>query len=193
MKTCFTRSILSLMFIATLLVPAFAASEIAPVPTSSVETYGDWRLQCSNLEVPSEKKDKKDAKKKADKPKIESICEVVQPYMNRKSGNEVARLAFLKSKDDKKKVRAVLRTLVDVSFKTKPGIYDGDKQIAAGEFTSCVNNHCYIGFDLDSAMVKKMIEAEKLGFQMPVARGANIRISIGKKGMDSALKALDKK
>lgn len=193
MKTCFTRSVLTLIFTATLSVSAFAASEIAPVPTSSVETYGDWRLQCSNIEVPSEKKDDRDAKKKADKPKIESMCEVVQPYMNRKSGNEVARLAFLKSKEDKKKIRGVLRTLVDVSFKTKPGIYDGDKQIVAGEFTSCVNNYCYIGFDLDSAAVKKMMDAKKLAFRMPVARGANIRIAIVQKGLDSALKALDKK
>ena len=180
---------------------AAMAEDIAPVPTSSVETYGAWKLQCSNVPQPAAKKDeKKDSKKKdekkkaADKVEFKTFCEVVQPYMNRKSGNEIARLAFAVSGDEKKKgYRAVLRTLVDVSFEKMPGIFDGDQEIAAGKFLNCAGQFCYMTFDISKDAQKKLMDAKKPAFQFPLARGNMIRISMANKGLGDALNALSGK
>ena len=177
-----------------------ASEEIAPVPTSSVETYGAWKLQCSNVPVAQKKdeksdKDKKKSKeeKKAKEQAFVSVCEVVQPYMNRKSGNEIARLAFAKDKSKEMAYRGVLRTLVDMSFKTKPAIYDGKDEIVSGQVANCSGQFCYITFDVTKDSHAKLVAAKELAFQFPLARGNSIRIKVNATGLDDALKALDKR
>ena len=169
------KTIIAFSFAATVLsAPAVQAQtqeqDVVPVPTSIVENYGDWRLQCFNIakKAPAEPKDgeakkedpkKKGSKKKEDnkgekaaaKPAFDTICEVVQSYRNSKSNKLVARLIFTKSKDEKDKGhRALLETLVDLSFEKKPAFVDGSDELLSGEFATCRNQACYMTFDLNA-------------------------------------------
>ncbi|MCT4656495.1 MAG: invasion associated locus B family protein [Cohaesibacter sp.] len=198
MRNLFLKALAAALLSVSFSSSSLAQSDIAPVPTSSVETYGAWKLQCSHIaqkvkEKEGDKKAGKKAAKKVAKDTVRTVCEVVQPYSNRKTGNEIARLVFAKNTDGKKGVRAILRTLVDLSFKNQPVLMDDKAELAKGEFQNCAGQFCYITFTIDKEARKKIAAAKALNFQFPLARGNNIKIQAEEAGLSDALNALESK
>lgn len=167
--------------------PAFAQEN--PTPSRSIESYQAWTVECSNIAIPP----KADAKE--DDPKFRKVCEVIQTYTNQKTGNEVARMAFAYTGEDKKKRKLVggLRTLVDVSFEKKPEITIDGKVVFEGKLTRCQGIYCFGQFDLDKKKLEDFKKAEKAAVQYPVSNGRVIRINISTNGLADALTALEAK
>lgn len=191
-----------------------AQGQTAGKPSRSVETFGSWDVECTVVKVrkaaekTAKKADtkKKDAKKKIakkdDAKKSESakmvvttrtICEAVQPYRNRKTNNEVARLAVAIDPKDKSKFVAVLRTITDVSFKATPEIVNDGKTLIKGAFRSCFRKYCYIRFPLDKKIEAVLVKSKKLAVQYPVSSGEIIRINMSSNGLKDAFASLKNK
>lgn len=189
---------------------ASAFGEEAAKPSRSVETFASWDVECTSVKVrqaaakPAKDAKKKDAKKKDAKKKdakkaaktvikTRVICEAVQPYRNRKTNNEVARLAVAVDPKDKGQFVAVLRTITDVSFKAEPAIVNDGKTLIKGAFRSCYKKYCYIRFPLTKKNKDVMVKAKKLAVQYPVSGGEIIRINMSSNGLKDALASLKSK
>ena len=94
-----------------MMAPALAQEGDAAVPSSTVETYGAWDVNCVNVKEKAkadpEKKDaKKKAKKKDDKKEeaktvVKEYCETVQVFRNKKTKKEYARFSLdIRKQDD---------------------------------------------------------------------------------------------
>jgi len=209
------QSIVLTTVVTAVIMPSFSIAQEAPKPSRSVETYASWDVECTTVKVRKAKqsakveekdKKKKDAKKKASKKKdaktkkanvaefeTRTICEAVQPYRNRKTNNEVARMAVAVDSKDKKKIVAVLRTLIDVSFEGTPAIVDDGKDIVKGKFQSCLNKYCFIRFSLEKKSFDALTKSKKLGVQYPLSNGKLIRIGMSSEGLVDAVSTLRNK
>lgn len=183
-------------------VSSAAMAEEGPTPNRSVESFGAWTVECTRVAKPVASKakvtTKKDAKKtdilKPVKEEFTKICEAVQTYTNKKTGNEVARLAFgYDGGKTKGKLVAGIRSLVDVSFEKKPAIVVEKDVLFEGMFTRCARIYCYGRFDLDAKKLQKLQDAKKAAFRYPVSNGREIQINISSAGLKDALASLKTK
>ncbi len=179
-----------------------AAQDVSPRPSRSTESFGTWNVECTRIEVPkkdadakkaADKNNDKDAKSEDKKAEFRNICEAVQTYTNKKTGNEVARLAFAINKDKGNKLIGGLRTLVDASFAKKPAVLDDNNEIFTGAFSRCSGTYCYVSFEVSRPQLKKLTDAKKPMLQYPIANGRMIRIGISNTGLSDAIAALGSK
>jgi len=181
------RGVVSALALGAFIAPVLAQEN--PTPSRSIESYQSWTVECSNIAIPP----KEDAKE--DDPKFRKLCEVIQTYTNQKTGNEVARMAFAYTGEDKKKRKLVggLRTLVDVSFEKRPEITVDGKVVFEGKLSRCAGIYCFGQFELDKKKMDSFKTAEKAAVQYPVSNGRVIRINISTNGLADALTALETK
>ena len=201
------KSFLATLALTVALPMSAAVAQTAPQPSRSVETFATWDVECTAVKVRVNKEagKKKDAKKKKDDKKkkdakaeeatveTRTICEAVQPYRNRKTNNEVARMAVGLNSKKKGEIVAVLRTLTNMSFSKTPAIVDADKELVKGEFRSCFNKYCYINFAIGKKTFDAILKAKKLGVQYPVSSGEMIRMGMSANGLSDAVTSLRSK
>ena len=184
------------------------AAQEAPKPSKTVESIQTWTVECNSIVVRARKSSKKEDSKKvaagkkkttadkqsSDKKKFRQISEAIQTYTNRKTGNEIARLAFAVNKKKKSTFVAGLRTIVDVSFSRKPSIVVDGKELLSGRFSRCAARHCYVLFsDVTERKLAKLASSKAVALQYPISRGQMLRIKISTKGLSDSLKALKAK
>lgn len=187
----------------TLTSGAFAQEEAVPVPGNLVESYQSWRVECNNVSVPKpaarkegeETKQEGDEAAKNPETEVRQLCDAFQVYNNNKSGNEIVRFIFSytgeKGKD--RKLIAGIRTLVDISFQSKPQVAVDGKELVSGEFVRCSGTYCYTRFDISDKQVAQLQEARDATFQYPLASGRVIRIRMSSAGLSDALASLKAK
>ena len=185
------RAAVACLMTSVISMPAFAQE--TPTPSNLVESYESWRMECNNIAVPAKKKKEGEAKKEDDKPSIRRLCTAYQTYNNRKSGNEIVRFIFTYEGEEKPKLIAGLRTLVDVSFSGKPSISADEKELTKGKFNRCAGNYCFLQFDITDKIVESMKKAKALTFQYPLSSGRVMRLKMAQTGMDDALASLKAK
>ena len=182
-------------FVATLMTSFLVAPVVAqetPTPSNLVESYESWRMECNNIAVPAKKAAEGEAKAE-DAPKFRRLCTAYQTYNNRKTGNEIVRFIFTYEGEDKPKLIAGLRTLVDVSFAGAPVISADEKELVKGKFNRCAGNFCFLQYDITDKTVDAMKKAKALTFQYPLSNGRIMRLNMAKNGMADALAALSSK
>lgn len=185
----------------TCAVASSAFAQEGPTPNRSVESFKAWTVECTRIAKPSKEAKsakKTDAKKpeilKPTKEEFTQVCEAVQTYTNKKTGNEVARLAFGYDGDKKTgKLVAGIRTLVDVSFEKAPSILVEKDVLFAGKFTRCARIYCFGRFEIDSKKLVKLQDSKKAAFQYSVSNGRTIQINISSSGLKDALASLKTK
>ena len=78
----------------TCMVASSAYGQEVPTPSRSVESFNTWTVECTRIAAPASKVSVKDAKKAAKKDvkpakdEFIKICEAVQTYTNKKTGNK---------------------------------------------------------------------------------------------------------
>ena len=196
MKRIITRSGIFAAAVFSALSAAAALAQENPTPGRSTEAFQDWSVECTkvqeqaNAEGSEQKTD--DAAAKA--PEEKRVCEAVQVFRNNKTRNEIARIAFAyaKGEDDKAvELKAGLRVIVDVSFKSQPKLADGETTLMEGSFTRCAGNYCYAEFTIGKNGTKPLVEAKKASLQFPISSGRVISIGVSPKGLGDALKVLE--
>ena len=169
----------------------FAQSE-TPTPTSLVESYKSWQVEC-DLVKKAENKDKKDEEATA---KTEQLCTAHQAYSTRTQKNdrsEVARFLFYyfaEKAGEKKKLISGVRTTVNVNFDNEPELFVDGKSLVKGKFRRCRGSYCFISFDIDAKKQKTVTGAKEAYFVYLLSNGQNFRINLSLDGLSDALAAL---
>ena len=196
MKPIITRSGIFAAAVAGALSLAPAQAQESPTPGRSTEAFQDWSVECTKVvqQAKAEDGEQKTDDAAAKQPEEKRVCEAVQVYRNNKTGNEIARIAFAYAKgaDDKEAaLKAGLRVIVDVSFKSQPKLLDGETTLMEGAFTRCTGNYCYAEFTIGKNGTKPLAEAKKAALQFPISSGRVISIGVSPKGLTDALKVLE--
>lgn len=175
----------------------------APTPGNLIESYQAWRVECNTIKVPVvvPKKAEREAEteqvvtEEVAQPETRQICNAYQNYTNNKTGNEIARFIFSYTADKKgkKNLIAGIRTLVDISFETKPKVVVGEVDLVEGQFIRCSGNYCFTRFDMKNEAVKKLQDAKAATFQYPLSSGRTIRVNMSTAGLSDALASLKSK
>lgn len=196
MKSIITRSGVFAAAVFSMATLGVVFAQENPTPGRSTEAFQDWSVECTKVPAAAkaEEGEQETGDAAAKKPEDTRICEAVQVYRNNKTRNEIARLAFAyaKGKDDKEaKLKAGLRVIVDVSFKSQPKLADGDTALMEGKFSRCAGKYCYAEFTIGKDGTKALEEAKKAALQFPISSGRVISINVSPKGLADALKVLE--
>ena len=171
------------------LIGGAAFAQETPTPSSSTESFKDWTVECTTIEV---KPKAEEGAAEGETPKTETrrLCEAVQTYRNQKTGNEVARFAFAYGGEDRKTLKAGMRLLVDVSFEKGLKITEGEKTVMEGKMARCIGSFCYATFDLKKGALEALQEAKKPAVQYPIGNGRMISINFSSRGLKEAVELL---
>lgn len=172
-------------------------------PTVVTEQYGSWKLECRTAARPipvpkprpEEGLDVAPSKGSSDKSdndedkKFTPSCSIVQIFSNKRTNNEIARLAFAYGDKEKKQLFLDMRSFVYVSFDIKPAILF-DKQEIEGAFKRCLTNFCFASFDLKKDSIEKFQNSKEALLRYPLGNGKAALIKVDPIGLVDALAAL---
>ena len=173
---------------------AFAQSA-TPTPTSLVESYKSWQVDCDLVAKPEKKEETKENSENA-ADKSEQFCTAHQAYSTRSKNNERAEVArflfyyFAEKDEEKKSLVSGVRTTVNVSFEKEPELFVGEEALVKGKFRRCRGTFCFISFEIDDKKRKTLTEAKEAYFVYPLSNGQNFRITMSLEGLSDALAAL---
>jgi invasion protein IalB len=161
----------------------------AEEPQSTTATYGDWLVQCRLVVGPEADAAKKsDGADPAAPAKTERICEMVQTFTFRQTGQQLARLAIGKLAKEET-IKAVVQVPLAVFLPDGIAIAQGDKLNFPGRYVRCTQAACLAEFNLQQGDVDDLATGQAAQLKFTSANGQQLSLTVSFKGFDGAFKA----